>query len=257
MISNQPRLPGALFKGRKTLFKALSATFAAVYVLPLLVAIGMVLFRGPHEHWSRADRSSTGIAPDAEQTPEAVIQLYNARTYGWRGAFGSHSWIAVKASGSLFWERFEVVGFGVSRGRPAIRSGRGTPDGKWYGNAPVLLAELRGEAAEAAIARIRSATAAYPYPNTYTVWPGPNSNTFIAYLLRRVPELRADLPANAIGKDYPVDGVLSRTPSGTGWQFSILGIVGLAVGKEEGFELDILGLGAGLDFSPLVCGCPE
>jgi hypothetical protein len=246
---SKPRGSRSGFRNKAWL-KALSAAFAAVYVLPIVLAAALILLRGPGEHWSRADRSSAGIAPDAKRTPQAVIQLYNAPTYGWRGAFGAHSWIAVKPSGSLFWERFEVVGFGVSRGRPAIRSGRGIPDGKWYGNNPVLLADLRGEAAETAITRIRIAAAAYPYPNTYTVWPGPNSNTFIAYLLRRVPELRADLPANAIGKDYPVDGMLSRTPSGTGWQFSVLGMAGLSVGKEEGFELNLLGLGAGLDFFP-------
>ena len=144
------------------------------------------------------------------------MQIYTARTYGWRGVFGVHTWFALKPARATSWERFEVVGFGVNRGRRAVRGGPGVPDGRWYGNNPTLLAELRGAKAETAIALLRAAAADYPYQNLYTVWPGPNSNTFIAYLARRVPDLRADLPANAIGKDYPVDGVFARTPSGTG-----------------------------------------
>ena len=42
----------------------------------------------------------------------------------------------------------------------------------------------------------------YPYADSYRVWPGPNSNTFTAFVLREVPELRVDLPPTAIGKDY-------------------------------------------------------
>lgn len=221
-----------------------------LYLLPLLMAVCMQMFRGPQEHWSRADRSSAGIAPDPARTPEALVQVYAARTYGWRGAFGLHTWFALKPAQTTVWERFEVVGFGVNRGRRAVRVGPGVPDGRWYGNDPTLLAELRGPQAEAAIQRLRSAAAEYPYPNRYSVWPGPNSNTFIAYLARRVPELRLDLPANAIGKDYPADGMIARTPSGTGWQVSLGGITGIAVGLEEGIEVDLLGLGAGVDFKP-------
>jgi hypothetical protein len=175
------------------------------------------------------------------------VQAYCARTYGWRGVFGVHTWIAIKPAGAAVWERFEVVGFGVSRGRPAVRVGPGVPDGKWYGQPPALIGELRGKTAESAIIRLRAAAADYPYRNRYTVWPGPNSNTFIAHLARRVPELRLDLPASAVGKNYPVDGAIARTPSGTGWQVTLLGLFGVAVGRDEGIEVDVLGLAAGVD----------
>lgn len=221
---------------------------ALTYLLPLLISGCIHTFRGPREHWSRADRSSAGIAPDPGRTPEAVVQVYKARTYGWRGGFSVHTWFALKPAKATAWERFEVVGFGVSRGRPAVRQGPGVPDGRWYGNEPALLGELRGEKAEAAIPLIRAAVADYPYPRSYTAWPGPNSNTFIAHLARRVPDLRIDLPANAIGKDYPVDGAIARTPSGTGWQLSLAGIFGITIGRVEGVEINLLGLDAGLDF---------
>jgi hypothetical protein len=111
------------------------------------------------------------------------------------------------------------------------------------------MGELRGPEAARAIPRLRDAANDYPYRSRYTVWPGPNSNTFTAHLARRVPELRIDLPANAVGKNYPVDGVLARTPSGTGWQVSLLGLAGIAVGKDEGLELDFMGLCVGVDIA--------
>ena len=228
--------------------KLILVALGLIYLLPLLIAYCTYLLQGPQEHWSRADRSSAGIAPDPSREREALVQVYTARTYGWRGIFGVHSWFAVKPANATSWERFEVVGFGVNRRRPSVRIGPGVPDGRWYGNNPKLIAELRGAKAESAIPLIRAAAADYPYQYRYTVWPGPNSNTFIAYLARRVPDLRVDLPANAIGKDYPVDGAVARTPSGTGWQLSFGGILGLAIGTVEGIEVDLLGLDAGVDF---------
>jgi len=89
--------------------------------------------------------------------------------------------------------------------------------------------------------------AAYPYNNTYRIWPGPNSNTFTAFVLRHVPELRVDLPAHAIGKDYLGTRVFARSPSGTGGQVSLFGVLGLVAGIEEGIELNLLGLTFGVD----------
>lgn len=227
--------------------RRLLAALGLIYLLPLFIAGCGYLLRGPQEHWSRADRSSAGIAPDPAAAPGAVVQVYAARAYGWRGIFGVHTWIALKPAGTRFWERLEVVGFGVGTGRPAVRVAAGIPDGRWYGNIPVLLGQLRDEQAEAAIPILHAAARSYPYPNQYTVWPGPNSNTFTAHLVRQVPGLRIDLPANAIGKDYPVDGVFARTPSGTGRQVSLGGIIGIAVGRVEGIEVNLLGLDAGVD----------
>jgi hypothetical protein len=80
------------------------------------------------------------------------------------------------------------------------------------------------------------------------VWPGPNSNTFIAHLGRKIPELELTLPSTAIGKDYlPVGQILAQTPSGTGVQLSLSGILGVTVARDEGLELNLLGLVTGFD----------
>jgi uncharacterized protein DUF3750 len=196
-----------------------------------------------------ADRSSAGIAPPAETTPEAVVQVYAARALNWRGIFGVHTWVATKPENAREYTLHHVIGWRWYRNLPVVVSAPGIPDGRWFGNEPELLGELRGEAAAGAIPKIIDAAATYPYPNEYRLWPGPNSNTFMAYVGRQVPELKLDLPVTAIGKDYPINGSLfDRTPSGTGYQVSMLGLLGLSVAREEGLEMNLLGLSFGIDF---------
>ena len=196
-----------------------------------------------------ADRSSAGIAPTPETTPEAVVQVYSARALNWRGIFGVHTWIATKPENAPEYTIHQVIGWRAYRGLPVVVSAPGIPDGRWFGNEPTLIGELSGSAAAEAIPKILEAVASYPYANEYQLWPGPNSNTFMAYIGRKVPELQMDLPATAIGKDYPINGsMLDRTPSGTGYQLSMLGLLGVSVGREEGFELNLLGLNFGIDF---------
>ena len=197
----------------------------------------------------RADRSSAGIAPPAENTPEAVVQVYTARALNWRGIFAVHSWVATKPENAETYTVHQVIGWRIYRDLPAMVSAPGTPDGRWFGNEPSVIAELRGQAAARAIPKIIEAVANYPYPNEYMVWPGPNSNTFVAYIGKQVPELRMDLPSTAIGKDYPINGsIIDRAPSGTGYQVSMLGVLGITLAREEGIELNLLGLNFGIDF---------
>ena len=195
-----------------------------------------------------ADRSSAGIAPQPETTPEAVVQVYFARALNWRGIFAVHTWIATKPATAKEYTVHQVIGWRVYRGLPAVFSAPGIPDGRWFGNEPTMVAELRGDEAAKAIPKIIDAVASYPYPNDYTLWPGPNSNTFMAYIGRQVPELHMDLPATAIGKDYPINGsIVDRAPSGTGYQLSMLGLLGVTMARDEGFELNLLGFTFGVD----------
>ena len=127
----------------------------------------------------------------------------------------------------------------------------GPPDFHWFNARPAVLAEHRGAGVEALIDRIEAAVARYPYPDRYRAWPGPNSNTYIAWLGRAVPELSLDLPPTAIGKDYIAGGgVVARPASGSGLQFSLAGLFGMMISPEEGLELNVLGLSAGIDVWP-------
>ena len=200
------------------------------------------------QNWWEARRDSSGQAPDPGTAREPIIQVYAARAVGWRGVMAVHTWLALKPAGAPTYTRYEVMGWGVGRGAPAIRVNRTGPDNYWFGSRPDLLVDRRGDGVETLIERVQAAVAAYPYPDRYRTWPGPNSNTFIAYLGRAVPELRLDLPATAIGKDFIPHGVpVATTPSGTGVQLSLLGLLGVAAGAEEGLELNVLSLSFGVD----------
>jgi hypothetical protein len=202
---------------------------------------------GGGRDWRSASREPAGLAPDPATTPEAVIQVYAARAVRWRGYFGVHTWVAVKRSGAAEFTVHEVMGFRLRRTGTSVVARVRDPDAYWYGNRPELLSDVRGPGVDALIDRVEAAVQRYPYPGTYRVWPGPNSNTFVAFVTREVPELRVDLPPTAIGKDYLGWVPAGRTPSGTGGQFNVFGIAGVTAGWEEGVELNLLGLTFGID----------
>lgn len=234
---------------------ALLGLLALLLLGPLgVIATGAV---DPAAPWWAGSRDSSGQAPSATEEPRAVVQVYAARTVGWRGAFGVHTWIATRRAGADTWTVHHVIGWRVFRGAGAVVSQPGTPDARWFGAWPQRLVELRGDDVQATIERIEAAVAAYPYPDRYRAWPGPNSNTFTAFVARRVPELGLDLPPTAIGKDWLEGGrMVARTPSGTGWQLSIAGLLGIAIGREEGIEMNLLGLSFGLDANDLALRLP-
>jgi len=229
----------------------------ALLLLLFLAGVGCSGLERVVGRWWELRRDSSGQAPDPATTPEAVVQVYAARAVGWRGVLAVHTWIALKPTGASTYTRYEVVGFGVSEGAPAIRVNRTGPDNYWFGSRPVLLVDRRGNDADELITQVETAVKAYPYPASYRTWPGPNSNTFIAQIGRDVPGLRLDLPSTAIGKDYiPGPALAGMSPSGTGVQLSLFGLAGILVGWEEGLELNLLGLTFGIDVKHLALKLP-
>ena len=217
----------------------------------LLVAALVMLSRGNirlGKDYRTANRASAEMAPDPAKTPEAVVQVYSARAFNWRGIFSLHTWIATKPANSPDYTVHQVVGWRVRRGLPALFSAPEIPDRHWFGYRPEILVDLRGPKAASAIVGIMKAVENYPYARDYTLWPGPNSNTFTAYVGRQVPELGLDMPVTAVGKDFLAKGAfVGRAPSGTGFQVSIFGLLGLLVARQEGLEVNLLGLGFGID----------
>ncbi len=229
--------------------RRLALAVVLLYALPLGLTAGAKYIGKAHAvNWWEASHARTHQAPDPATTPAAVVQVYAARAFSWRGTFGVHTWIAMKPSGAERYTRLEVMGWGVRHGRPAVRVNSRAPDAEWFGNRPEKLVDLRGDGVEALIARIVEAAESYPFPDSYRVWPGPNSNTFTAHIGRAVPELGLTLPATAIGKDFLPNGdVAGRAPSGTGFQVSLFGLFGLTLALKEGIEVNLLGLTAGID----------
>ena len=152
--------------------------------------------------WHRADWSSAGILPPARAKPGAAVYVFAARTGRWKGIFAHHSWIVIKERGATSYTRFDKVAWG----RP-VKINNWAPDARWYGHTPMLVAAIEGPEAERLVPKIKAAVARYPLsqPGDYSVWPGPNSNSFIAYVLAAIPEAGVVLPPTAIGKDWRVD----------------------------------------------------
>lgn len=160
-----------------------------IFLAALAVITAYVVYDAKYNYvnWRTANRSSADIAPSPLKEKEAVVQVYAARTYNWRGYFAVHPWIAVKKKNENFYTVYQVTAWNLYRGKSAVSIERDIPDRYWYGKRPQLLQTLKGEEAQKAIPAIEKAVREYPFADRYQLWPGPNSNTFVAYVLREVP----------------------------------------------------------------------
>jgi uncharacterized protein DUF3750 len=179
---------------------------------------------------------------------EPAVRVYGARTMGVKGLFGVHTWVAVKPRNTMDWTVYEVIGWRLRWTDSALVIRNRAPE-HWFHSKGELYAEKRGEGVDELIRRIDKAAQDYPYAKRYTLWPGPNSNTFTAWIARAVPELEVDLPATAIGKDYIGEAMTSTAPSGRGFQFSLRGVFGFAASGVDGVEVNLLGLNFGVSSS--------
>ena len=221
---------------------ALIATLAGILYVPLSGAVQL------NQSWRNADKSSAGYAPSPAVTQEAVVQVYVARVVRWRGIFAVHPWISIKPKGAEAYTVHQVIGWRARQNQSVVVANEDIPDRHWFGNKPDLLVDLRGAEAEAVIELVLEAIDSYPFADSYSQWPGPNSNTFIAHIGRQVPELRLNLPATAIGKDYlGRTNLVAKAPSGTGYQLSIFGLFGVLLAWEEGLEINVLTFNLGFN----------
>ena len=199
--------------------------------------------------WRNASRESAGIAPKASELREDFVQIYYARAYSWRGYLGIHPWIAWKEKEETQYTVAQVTSWNVRRTGKAVSVEKDLPDRLWFDNFPTVLIEARGEKASKIIKQIKPLIENYPFKQNYRIWPGPNSNTFISYLIRNIKELDIELPANAIGKDYfGATTFASKTASETGLTLSVFGTLGLTLGLAEGIEINLFGIHLGVDF---------
>jgi len=202
-------------------------------------------------------RRSYGYAPHPNDFDDAIIQVYAARTRGTKKALAVHTWIATKRKDADQYIITQIFGWRLRPGGSALYSEPGIPDKAWARNEPTLILELKGNEVEKIIEKVEKAIKEYPWQDVYTVWPGPNSNTFIAWLGLQVPELKLDLPATAIGKDWrPISNSFGKSASGTGVQASLYGLLGITAGYEEGLEVNIVGLSIELDVFDLALELP-
>jgi len=219
-------------------------TIFLVFLVPLLARAALYVAGNEPRSWRDANWSSTGLLPAAADYQPARVIVFTGKAGAWKGIFAVHSWIVFKPANARAWTRFDVVGWGEP-----VRTNNWPPDGLWYGNTPKALADISGAAAEKLIPKIEAAVEAYRFRHVgdYRIWPGPNSNSFTAAILRAVPELGVALPPNAVGRDFRARPYLGLTDSRTGVEANVFGLAAVKLGWVEGVEVDLLGLVAGLD----------
>ncbi|MEM7710002.1 MAG: DUF3750 domain-containing protein [Pseudomonadota bacterium] len=218
--------------------------FVALFLLPTAAAALWWSQQDRPTSWRAADWGSSGVLPPAADTATDTIHVLAARTGGAKGALSVHSWIVHKRAGDTRWTRHDVVGWGAPVRRDAY-----APDARWYSNAPQIVGTVTGPRATAAIPKIEAAIAGYPWsaPGAYTIFPGPNSNTFVAHILRAVPELHLTLPPHAVGRDWLGPGLRATRSAAGDLHLSASGLLGFSVGPRVGVELHALGQAFGVD----------
>ena len=234
-------MPSNRRSNRRTL---IMLTILALFLAPLVARAAIYSLGNGPRSWRDADWSSTGALPPASQFEPARLVVFTGTTGGWKGVFAVHSWVVFKRAGAREWTRYDVVGWGNP-----VRTNGWPADGRWFGNMPVAIADVSGAQAERLIPKVEAAVTAYSYNRAgdYRIWPGPNSNSFTAAILRAVPELKVALPPNAVGRDFRDRFYAGLTDTGTGVELNLHGFADVKVGWVEGIEVNLLGLVAGLD----------
>jgi hypothetical protein len=233
------------FESPMRIVKIVLLILLLVYVAP--AALSALLWKiGEHPgSWRDADWTSAKLLPPPGASPEAAVYVLSARTGGLKGAVSEHSWIVLKDAGATSYERWDKVGWGS----PIRRNGY-APDGRWYSNEPRIVLALKGPEAEAALPAFRKAIEAYPFSASggYRIFPGPNSNTFVAHVLRHVPGIAATLSPVAVGRDFPSEGrLVTYDADREDLRLSLFGYAGAVVGWSSGLEVNLFGLVAGID----------
>lgn len=238
----------------RTAIRYLALFVALTILLPISIGGALSYARGWPENWKVASWASSGLLPEASAVQPATVMILSTRTGRWKSIFAEHMSIVVKPERAAVWTRYDVVGWGNP-----VRKNAYAADALWYGNVPRFIYKVDGPKAAGLIPLIEASVQRYPYQKrgTYTVWPGPNSNTFVAWVVRQTPGFDAELPPVAVGKDWLGSGFsTARAPSKSGWTFSAGGFVGGTLAWEEGVELHLLGSTIGLDVNDLAIKLP-
>lgn len=239
----------------RKLLRRLFYLIVLIFIVPALLSQAVWQLTGNQASgWQSADWSSDGIFPAATDDPAAAVYIMAAKTGRWKGGFSVHTWIVTKQENASQYNRYDVVGWG----RP-VRVNAYAPDARWYSNKPEIIKTLRGHKASAIIPKIEAAVFDYPHSKRgdYKLWPGPNSNSFVAHILNEVSEIGIAPPANAVGRDYLSQGKYLKIDSD--WmniQLTYKGYLGFAMGRRSGFELHFMGLTAGFDIFKLAIKLP-
>ena len=138
----------------------------------------------------------------AEQQSGCVVQLRYASLPRGLGLVADHYWFVVTEEGSGACHRWEVwqtpATGGVSIGH--VHCDRKEPAAHVGGGPTRIAAVWHGPEARA-LRAVLERPAEYPHCHRYHYWPGPNSNTFAAWVLKKAG-IAYVLPWRAIGAGF-------------------------------------------------------
>jgi hypothetical protein len=184
-----------------------------------------------------------------------VVELRYATLPRPLGLVAVHYWFALFDPGSRQWHRWEVWQAKDAGGQSFghVHCDLRHPDCGVGGGTFRLAAEWSGRAAQAICSILQNAQD-YPYRDRYRAWPGPNSNTFVSWVLRQA-SLHHAFDPRAIGKDYwgLIDMWRSIRPIGVQIETPVLGV---KLSRHGGVELHLFCLTCGLRWSPLEINTP-
>ncbi|MCR9246394.1 MAG: DUF3750 domain-containing protein [bacterium] len=189
------------------------------------------------------------LRPSAvEDRPELLlvksVRIPDRSWLPWYTRWAEHLWIDYKLAGK--WQRVEwndvdhVLEYEIS---PTAAFA----DERWDEGVAVH-AVVTGHRAKLHAASIRARAAGYPCAVHYRAWPGPNSNSFVAWLVDQIG-LAVDLPHTALGKNFTTWVDAGLTTGGTGLHVDTLPL-GVEVGLTEGVEVRLFGIGFGVTLWP-------
>ncbi len=174
-----------------------------------------------------------------------AVLLLTTRLGGPMKRIARHPWLALRGAGEPEWEKWEVLAGGHDT---VQRHTSSQPLAPAFGDGVRLHGVWRGGEAQRMIDCVRREGPRYPDRYTYWVWPGPNSNTFIDWVMRRCG-IHANLPSTSVGKDHRGWVGASWTTGGTGFQIETP-LVGFRLGLTEGIAIHLFGLELGVDLWP-------
>jgi uncharacterized protein DUF3750 len=142
---------------------------------------------------------------DSGATPDCVVQLRCAALPSLAGWLADHYWFVVIEEGSGACHRWEVWQTPDAGGKSVghVHCDLKDPDAGVGGGPSRIAQEWRGADARA-LRAVLERPEDYPHCRRYSYWPGPNSNTFTAWVLRRAGVIHK-LGWRAIGSKFGVD----------------------------------------------------
>ncbi len=180
--------------------------------------------------------------------PETLVVVKDVkipRTEKFIARFATHTYIDYRENLQSPWYRVEVYNpkSGVVCEKISLEEAQSKV--RFHERVRVL-AQFDGSANPDIVRDIQAFSESYN-DRIYCSYPGPNSNTFIENMMRKVDGIDAILDHNAIGKEHGY--YAGKSAGGTGLELQTP-IIGMAIGLKEGIEVSAFGLSTG------VCNAP-